>query len=193
MKQLVSILESTDPRWNEATEAPLLRFIREPDVDVVTIFFEKLEEKKVEKKRAREKLPLKKEEKKQESAEEPNEDILMWDQLLDQGDGEGEDSSAGQADTPIPNKDLPSTGENEDGGYEEMYPDPFPDTPPAPQIEDTEKLIVLNEVVSHSSPDLYYFVKLKPTKLTNDNFLDFCVFGSAPDGDLSTLKMPEGK
>ena len=185
MKELVSIVEPDDSRWNESTEEPIKKFIKEPNTGIVIIFYEQVREIK-EKIKRRDRATIKKEEKRKDSIDESAaEDILMWDQLIDEGD-EDEDDSLLQAELKMSEKLGLDVPEQEADGMRS----PNPEIPTAP-IED-EKLMVLNEVVSHNSPDLYYFVKLWPTKLTNANFLEVCIFGEAPDGDLSNIQLPPG-
>jgi len=163
MKELISIVRPDDLRWSTYTLAPLYQFIRRPEVEVVTSFFHKAEAKK--------------EEKKLLFADDanPDSDSLTKNRSGKVVDGKSVTSFTSHSTTKVEGN---PGGFRKSKGWARMSLN---------KGTDGLSLIVINEVVPNHSPDLFYFIKLKPMILDKDNFFDNVVFGNVPGGHLTSL------
>ncbi len=56
-----------------------------------------------------------------------------------------------------------------------------------PKTVDGYQLIVVNDVVPNESPDLFYFIKLRPVVVDRENFFEEVLYGNMPGGYLASL------
>lgn len=185
MRQLITLVPADDIRWTTYTLAPLHQFIRKPDVEVVTCFFHFEEAKKEEKKLLFADSGL---------DDEDNTSDPLYDQTKENAErdsiGQTEEATTRGSTTSLvdpddikerarsKNQKRKSMETSNSKGWRKMS---------SSKGKDGKSLIVLNTVVPNRSPDLFYFVKLRPILLDKDNFFENVLFGNIPGGQVSSL------
>jgi len=197
MKQLVCIVQADDSRWTQWNLAPLFRFIRNPGVTVVTIFFRKIETKKEEKKL------MWANEDEEESANIAKRELLAEKRSsisLKKGKTQSNDSLSSLstvADGRIVKGAKQRKGEfvvskfleyTNHFGVKIVFSVGGGNPLRRPDVKDGERLVVVNEVLPNDSLDMFFFVKVKAVLLTKENFFEDCLFGNIPGGTISSLQ-----
>ena len=163
------------------------RFITDPDCVIVTIFFQRIEKAKAEKKLL---WAEEDEGKGRKHSEGKKKRSSVRDSSGDrEGGGDGTQEKPEELSAPVSFIKKPTMAEPK-SPLDRFNDEDLEDAPlgPEPTFEGDEKLMIVNDVVANDSPDLFFFVKVRPTVLNKDNFFTSCLFGNVPGGCLSSLQ-----
>ncbi|XP_035710852.1 uncharacterized protein LOC118436569 [Folsomia candida] len=188
MQSMISLVRSNDPRWTTWTLAPLYKFLRIANVEVATIFLRKFEAK---------------EDKKLAWAEEDDDEDLRRQTLPLDKRRSSRVISTRYSTHKKPVEDVSGSGSRtsifsgvESGRVEKASVSRLSHVSKThvpggggggPKTVDGYQLIVVNDVVPNHSPDMFYFVKLRPVMVDRDNFFEDVLFGNIPGGYLTSL------